>query len=207
MPDNKNKNLIKPYEILKDGKKPFNGKSYEDLINPIEVLPEGSKSFEEKIYIILVIGDNNDGFFNGNYIIANGRTECYRKIQNILEAFGEDIDIHESKVIVETNTLRNGKPTLMPWDDCVSIYSFCKSIEEYYKGVDSFNIENYNYEKTYENNENDNTPIDLDVADEYIKSLKDTENIVNNMENVEGNDTKYHMNMPILQNDNDSHNI
>ena len=58
-----------------------------------------------------------------------------------------DIDVHVSKIITETKQTETAsgdkKYYLLPYDDCISIYSFCKSVENYYSD-DEFDIEEYN---------------------------------------------------------------
>ena len=115
------------------------------LINPM-IFDVPIKSFEDKLYILLIVGENNDSMFDGNYKICNGRTECYRHIQSLIEAFGEDIDVHQSMVITETKQTEtdtgNTKYYLINYPDSVSVYAFCKSVESFYSN-DSFNIDDY----------------------------------------------------------------
>jgi len=193
------KKLVDPYEIIRDGEASFKDKSIEDLINPVEIVPEDTKSFEEKLYIILLFEENNDNLVNGSFCIALGRTECYRKIQTLLEAFGDTIDIHEGKVIVETNKYRNNKPMLMPYDDCISIYSFCKSVENYYSGSIKFDIELYNYQRSSESSEDSNE--DDSVTNDFIAEMNRISASLKNDDN-----SNYHVHLPIL-NEDDSQNV
>lgn len=98
-----------------------------------------TKSFEDKKYIVLINQESNDELFNGQYKICNGRTECFRYIHTLIEAFGDEIDAHNSKVITETKQIEadtgNNKYYLINLEDSVSVYAFCKSVEEYYKGT------------------------------------------------------------------------
>ena len=125
-----------PYSNAPDKKKP---------INPM-IFDVPTKSFEDKLYILLIVGENNDSMFDGNYKICNGRTECYRHIQSLIEAFGEDIDVHQSMVITETKQTEtdtgNTKYYLINYPDSVSVYAFCKSVESFYSN-DSFHIDDY----------------------------------------------------------------
>ena len=132
--------------MIFDKESPYsNTQGKKDLINPM-IFDVPTKSFEDKLYILLIIGENNDSMFDGNYKICNGRTECYRHIQSLIEAFGEDIDVHQSMVITETKQTEtdtgNTKYYLINYSDSVSIYAFCKSVESFYSN-DSFHIDDY----------------------------------------------------------------
>lgn len=125
-----------PYSNTTDKKKP---------VQPM-VFDVPTKSFEDKIYILLLVGENNDSLFDGNYKICTGRTECYRHIQTLIEAFGDDINVHESMVLTETKQTEtdtgNRKYYLINYQDSVSVYAFCKSVESFYSN-DTFSIDNY----------------------------------------------------------------
>ena len=88
--------------------------------------------------------DSNDELFDGQFKICHGRTACYRYIEHLINAFGSDLDVHNSKVITETKQTEsdtgNKKYYLINYDESLSIYAFCKSVENYY-GVDGFNID------------------------------------------------------------------
>ena len=116
-----------------------------NLVNPM-IFDVPTKSTEDKLYILFIVGENNDSMFDGNYKICNGRTECYRHIQSLIEAFGEDIDVHQSMVITETKQTEtdtgNTKYYLINYTDAISVYAFCKSVESFYSN-DIFSIDNY----------------------------------------------------------------
>ena len=98
---NKNERIYKtPVDPMQfDKNSPYyQGKKSESPI----VFDVPTKSFEDKKYIVLINQESNDELFDGQYKICNGRTECYRYIQTLIEAFGEDIDAHNSKVITES---------------------------------------------------------------------------------------------------------
>ena len=117
------------------------------MIRPIEYDAK-AKSPEEKIYIILykLNHDDYDEAYTQIFNICIGRTEAYSDIKSKLES-GMDIDVHVSKIITETKQTETAsgdkKYYLLPYDDCISIYSFCKSVENYYSD-DEFDIEEYN---------------------------------------------------------------
>lgn len=113
----------------------YQGKKSESPI----VFDVPTKSFEDKKYIVLINQESNDELFDGQYKICNGRTECYRYIQTLIESFGDEIDAHNSKVITETKQVEadtgNSKYYMINLDDAISVYAFCKSVEGYYKGT------------------------------------------------------------------------
>lgn len=118
------------------------------LIEPME-FTEKNKSFEEKTYIILYKIASNDmeleEMYNKLYSVCVGRTDAYLDIKDKLES-GLDIDIHRSMIITETlqteTNTGNKRYYLMPLGDCISIYSFCITVKEYFQ--DDFDIEAYN---------------------------------------------------------------
>ena len=135
---NKNERIYKtPVDPMQfDKNSPYyQGKKGESPI----VFDVPTKSFEDKKYIVLINQESNDELFDGQYKICNGRTECYRYIQTLIEAFGDDIDAHNSKVITETKQVEadtgNSKYYMINLDDAISVYAFCKSVEDYYKGT------------------------------------------------------------------------
>lgn len=146
-----NKNLIQPviFDSPKDQKK--------KLINPV-IFEAPDKSFEDKIYIILFHINEDDEFdqdlYRHVFAIHRGRTETYRDIINKLES-GIPIDIHRSKIITETKQTEtetgNLKYYLLPFDECISLYSFMISVKDYYSD-DDFNIEVYNDSEIPEDN-------------------------------------------------------
>lgn len=138
-----NKKLINPviFDQPKDQKR--------KLINPV-IFEAPDKSFEDKVYIILYYLDEDDEFdqdlYRHVFAIHIGRTETYRDIINKLES-GVPIDIHRSKIITETKQTEtetgNIKYYLLPFDECISLYSFMISVKDYYSD-DDFDIEVYN---------------------------------------------------------------
>lgn len=135
---NKNDRIFKtPVDPMQfDKNSPYyQGKKAESPI----VFDVPTKSFEDKKYIVLINQESNDELFDGQYKVCNGRTECYRYIQTLIEAFGEDIDAHNSKVITETKQVEadtgNSKYYMINLSDAVSVYAFCKSVEGYYRGT------------------------------------------------------------------------
>lgn len=143
------KKLIDPF-IPNEPEKftdPNTGVTESGLIRPIEYDAK-AKSPEEKIYIILykLNHDDYDEAYTQIFNICIGRTEAYSDIKSKLES-GMDIDVHVSKIITETKQTETAsgdkKYYLLPYDDCISIYSFCKSVENYYSD-DEFDIEEYN---------------------------------------------------------------
>lgn len=136
MEEEKRKKVIEPIQF-------FDEPMQAPLPNDIR-----TKDTEEKVYIILyqLNEDDLEEMFQNIYVISRGRTPAYEDIQNKLES-GLNIDIHRSKVLVETKqtqtSTNNRKYYLIGIDDAISLYSFCKSIEGDYNNYD-FDIENYN---------------------------------------------------------------
>lgn len=136
------KDLIDPMQFERES--PYAEKK--EIKRPM-VFDAPIKSVEDKKYIVLVIGlIDGDLPFDGHYKICNGRTECYRYIESILESYGDAIDIVRSKIITETKQTEtetgDTKYYLMPMDEIISIYSFCKSVEHYYEDR-AFDIDQY----------------------------------------------------------------
>lgn len=145
-----------------------NGNEVVDLM----IFDDEEKTIEEKIFIILykLEENDNDELNNQIYSICVGRTSTYNDIKEKLSS-GLMINIHESKIITETLQLgikhMNKKYFLMNLDDCISIYTFCKSFSNNYD--DDFDIEDYNSE--YVKNE-DSHKINLtDDQSVYVESI------------------------------------
>lgn len=112
-----------------------------------------TKSFEEKIYIILyeLNIESNDDFdqkvFGHVYSVCVGRTEAYLDIKEKLQCGSLDVDIHRSKIITETKQTETDtgdrKYYMIPYNECLSVYAFCLSVQDYYSD-DGFDIEDYN---------------------------------------------------------------
>lgn len=117
------------------------------LIKPME-FDVRTKNFEEKVYIILykIDDDDLDDIYKSCYSLCIGRTEAYNDIKNKLIS-GVSIDIHKSKIITETKQTESStgdrKYYLLPYEECISVYSFCTTAKSYYSD-DEFDIENYN---------------------------------------------------------------
>lgn len=112
-----------------------------------------TKSFEDKTFIILYkINDDSENGTQNIYTVCTGRTDAYLDIKNRLIS-GEDINIHKSVVITETKQTEtssgNRKYYLIPLNECLSVYSFCTSVREYYSN-DTFDIEDYNNDEIQE---------------------------------------------------------
>ena len=137
----KEEKLIDAFSFNKDKKE-----EKPNLINPI-TFEERDKGFEDKTYIILYYAqENEDDVYNRFYSICLGRTETYNDIKEKLVS-GINIDIHRSKIITETKQTEtstgNKKYYLIPLAECISVYTFCKSVESYYS-MENFDIEDYN---------------------------------------------------------------
>lgn len=114
-----------------------------------------TKSVEEKLYIILYkINDDTIPEDQCNiYSLCVGRTEAYNDIKNKILS-GVDVDIHRSKIITETKQTDTNsgdrKYFLIPYEECISIYSFCISVRDYYS-YDEFDIDDYNNSEVPDN--------------------------------------------------------
>ena len=169
---NKNKSIIDPMAFEKGSPYSIENKK---PINPM-VFDAPTKSFEDKKYIVFINMEGNDDLFDGSFKICDGRTSCYRYIQNLIETFGTDLDVHESKIITETKQTEsetgNTKYFMINYDEAISIYSFCKSVEGYYTD-DKFDIDNYFSAPTMPiNNKQFNDNIDA-LTYAYIASIED----------------------------------
>ena len=87
------------------------------------------KDPEERQYLLLYIASDDKGEDIKSFEFITGRTATYKFIKGIIES----LDIHESKVLVETVTLK----------EIVSVYDFMKHISSLLE--DNFDIEDYNY--------------------------------------------------------------
>ena len=138
-----NNNLIEG--LIPNG--PDINKNHDGLIKPMD-FDVRTKSIEEKMYIILYKIDDgeSDEIYNSIYSVCIGRTEAYSDIKNKLIS-GLNVDVHRSIIITETKQTESStgdrKYFLIPYDECISVYSFCISIGDYYSD-DEFDIEDYN---------------------------------------------------------------
>ena len=106
------------------------------------------KSTEEKIYIILYRLNNSedsDDIASKTFEVCIGRTAAYADIKSKLQS-GLDIDVHRSYIITETRQTETAtgdiKYYMIPYEECISIYSFCVSVAEFFNS-DEFDIEDY----------------------------------------------------------------
>lgn len=137
-----------------------------------------TKHFEDKTYIILYqIKNEEDKLYKQLFAIRKGRTQAISDIRDKLQS-GVDIDIHKSVIITETKQTEtdtgNTKYYLIPLEESISVYSFCKSVEEYY-GLDYFDIEEYNEGFEYDNEEDStdsNPSLENRVFDEMTMEYK-----------------------------------
>lgn len=115
------------------------------LINPM-VFEVPTKSYEDKTYIIFIKLDSDESYFDGRFKVVEGRTACYRTINRFLEMYGSDFNVYRSKVLTETKQTEtdtgNTKYYFLPFDEAVSVYAFCKSLESFY-GDTAFDIDYY----------------------------------------------------------------
>lgn len=138
-----NKKLIDPM-IFNDPKKDDHPKELQKVMD----FDVRTKSIEEKFYIILYLinDDELDEVHKHCFKIAIGRTSAYNDIKEKLIS-GLNIDIHRSRIITETKQTETStgdrKYFFLPYEESISIYSFCISVSEYYS-YDEFNIEDYN---------------------------------------------------------------
>lgn len=106
------------------------------------------KSTEEKIYIILYRlndSEDTDDVTSKTFEVCIGRTAAYSDIKNKLQS-GLDIDIHRSYIMTETRQTETCtgdiKYYMIPYEECISVYSFCVSVAEFFN-TDEFDIEEY----------------------------------------------------------------
>lgn len=109
----------------------------------MEVITEGLvkgvsyDSEPEKVYLILIDGEENEGTKFRDWEFKEGRQEAYDYIKNILLSEYITVDVHESKIIVNSEKVKI--------TDGISIYEFMKKMKENDKVIDytSFDIEDY----------------------------------------------------------------
>lgn len=106
------------------------------------------KSTEEKVYIILYRlndSEDTDDITSKTFEVCIGRTAAYADIKTKLQS-GLDIDVHRSYVMTETRQTETStgdiKYYMIPYEDCISVYSFCISVAEFFDS-DEFDIEEY----------------------------------------------------------------
>lgn len=104
-------------------------KEHPVMLEAIEIVKAPEKNHEEKEYIVFFIMVDDYGDYEQRlWEIKVGRTSTYEFVKSIIE----DIDIHNSKVLVEDMTLQ----------DAGSVYEFCKYMQNFYN--DGFDVEDYN---------------------------------------------------------------
>ena len=134
-----NKKFIEP--MIFDNPEQINGNKQLIKLMDFDVR---TKSVEEKVYIILYKVYEEDETRN-EYSVCYGRTEAYNDIKNKLIS-GLDLDLYKSKIITETKQTETSsgdrKYFMIPYDECISIYSFCVSVRGYYSD-DEFDIDDY----------------------------------------------------------------
>lgn len=121
------------------------------------------KSTEEKIYIILYrlnnTSEDTDDVTAKTFEICFGRTAAYVDIKTKLQS-GLDIDVHRSYIMTETRQTETAtgdiKYYMIPYEECISIYSFCVSVAEFFDS-DEFDIEDYADGDIPEDNRLENT--------------------------------------------------
>lgn len=91
----------------------------------------------DKTYLVLLDGESEGQKFR-DWEIVVGRQKAYDYIKNMLESNYAEIDIHKSKIIVDSEKVKV--------TDGVSIYKFMKGMKNNDKVIDysSFDIEDYN---------------------------------------------------------------
>ena len=138
------------------------------------------KSTEEKIYIILYRlndSEETDDITSKTFEVCIGRTAAYVDIKTKLQS-GLDIDIHRSYVMTETRQTETStgdiKYYMIPYEDCISVYSFCISVSEFFNS-DEFDIEEYADGDVPEDGKFDNT-VHFMSADQiqYRKMLEES---------------------------------
>lgn len=109
--------------------KGINPITFTDKESPIIpfTIDKSLKDPEKRIYVILYYA-HEDGDDVKSFEVIIGRTNTREFIKNMIEC----LDIHESKVLVET----------VPYEDAKSVYEFIKLMESFYN--DGFDIEDYN---------------------------------------------------------------
>ena len=163
-----NNELIQP--IIFEENKPIPEK---DLVKPI-TFGVRTKSFEEKIYIILYrLNECEDEAMSKIFEICVGRTETYNDIKNKFLS-GMSIDVHRSKIITETKQTETStgdeKYYMTDYEDCISLYSFCKKVEEYYNDQE-FDIEDFNDTDVPETNELESHPMYLTKEQQEYRDM------------------------------------
>lgn len=134
------KSIIDPFIPNESSKQP-------EMIRPMTFIAK-EKSIEEKIYIVLYKlneSDDTDETTSKIFEVCIGRTAAYMDIKSKLQS-GLDIDVHRSYVMTETRQTETAtgdiKYYMIPYEECITVYSFCISVSDYYAD-DDFSIEDY----------------------------------------------------------------
>ena len=120
------------------------------MVNPIVI---DVKDPELKEYLVLLLGIGGEEHFK-DYQFIKGRTATYNLIKNLIE----ELDIHESYVLVEGVSLENR----------VSVYEFMRHVSMHFFQDDDFNIENYNQGEEFEIREDGSIEISSFNNKDYI---------------------------------------
>lgn len=165
--NSKGKPLVDPMIFETDS--PYYEGPKKELKQPM-VFDVPTKSVEDKIFIVLIDMPSQDELFNGSYKICNGRTECYRYIERLIQAFGSDVDVHASRVITETKQTEtesgDKKYYMINYEDSLSVYAFCKAVEANYDGFSIDDFFSAPTEDTFE-------PVDINNISQRIYATTD----------------------------------
>jgi hypothetical protein len=100
------------------------------MVNPITLINKDDDA-ETKQYLVLYYATDEDDNDVKSFEICTGRTETFNFIKNMIES----INIHDSLVLSENNTLKN----------IISVYEFMKYLRDNDLIYDkTFDIEEYN---------------------------------------------------------------
>lgn len=177
--------LTKPMRFFDEDEVPSKRKLKKPMI-----FRDDTKDFEKKKYIILYILLDEDEYSCNRFKVCTGRTETYSFIREILEEF-DSIDIMESLIITETKQIdintNEEAYFMLNLDNAISIYRFCKHVEEYYN--DGFDIEEYNYSR-FDSDEKEITILNQEALDIYKNAninIFNNESTYDNSDNDEEN--------------------
>lgn len=184
--------FIKPMTFFDEEKK--EEEKVKQAVSPMSFFAK-EKSVEEKIYIILYIinTDDESDTASKTFEVCIGRTAAYSDIKEKLIS-GLDIDVHRSLVITETiqTETKTGdtKYYLLPFEEAISVYSFCIAVSSYYN-TDEFDIEDYSegdvpeeritYTKAYM------TPEQIEYKNMLEESIQHNKFISDMRENINSN--------------------
>lgn len=162
------KPLVDPMVFEKDS--PYYEKPEKELKQPM-VFDVPTKSVEDKLFLVLIFMESQDELFDGSYKVCKGRTETFRYIEKLIQAFGDDVDVHNSKVMTETKQTEtdsgDSKYYMINYEDCISVYAFCKGVEGNYEG---FNIDDFFSAPT---DDSIRQPVDLNNISQRIYAATD----------------------------------